>query len=97
MAEPGFQFEIDMTRPTHRQKALYILSKRNLSREAMSAPELTISMVDELGAQIVRTAYKRGAKGAHTASSEPEVRQMKMYIDAVLGELLEIHSQQTRP
>jgi len=93
MAETGFQFEIDMTRPTQRQKALYVFRKRNLSREAMSAPGLTISMVEELGAQITRTAYTRGAKGAHSASSATEVRQLKMYIDAVLGELLEIHSQ----
>jgi hypothetical protein len=59
----------------------------------MSAPELTVSMVEELGASITRTAYARGAKDAHTVSSAPEVRQLKMYIDAVLGELLEIHAQ----
>jgi len=93
MAEPGFKLEQDTTRPTQRQKALYVLRKRKLSREAMSAPELTVSMVEELGASITRTAYTRGARDAHTGSSAPEVRQLKMWIDAVLGELLEIHAQ----
>jgi hypothetical protein len=50
-------------------------------------------MVEELGASITRTAYTRGAKDAHTVSSVSEVRQLKMYVDAVLGELLEIHAQ----
>jgi hypothetical protein len=93
MAEPGFKPEDRQTRPTQRQKALYVFRKRKLSREEMSAPELTVSMVEELGASITRTAYARGAKDAHTVSSAPEVRQLKMYIDAVLGELLEIHAQ----
>ena|SRR5664279_3366926 len=93
MAEPGFEFEKDQKRPTQRQKALHVLQKRKLSREEMSAPELTVTMVEELGAKITRTAYARGAKDAHTASSAPEVRQLKMWVDAVLGELLEIHAQ----
>ncbi len=93
MAEPGFKHENGGARPTQRQKALYVFRKRKLSREEMSAPELTVSMVEELGASITRTAYTRGSKGAHTGSSAPEVRQLKMYVDAVLGELLEIHAQ----
>jgi Predicted pPIWI-associating nuclease len=96
MAERGFKPEPDTTRPTQRQKALYVFRKRKLSREAMSAPELTVSMVDELGAQITRTAYTRSAKDAHTMTSATEVRQLKMYIDAVLGELLEIHAEKLR-
>ena len=96
MAESGFKFEQDLKRPTQRQKALYVLRNRNLSREEMVAPELTVSMIDEMGARITRTAYNRSSKDAHTSSSAPEVRQLKMWIDAVLGELLEIHAQVTR-
>ena len=93
MAEPGFRLETGTTRPTQRQKALHVLRKRRLSREEMSAPELTVTMVEELGASITRTAYTRGAKDAHTVSPLAEVRQLKMWIDAVLGELLEVHAQ----
>jgi len=91
MAERGFELEKGQARPTQRQKALHVFKKRNLSREAMSAPELSLSLADELAASIARTAYKRGARDAHTVTSSPEVRQLKMYVDAVLAELLEIH------
>ncbi len=87
----GFKLEERTTHPTQRQKALHILRKRGLSKEAMTAPELAISMAEEIGASITRAAYSRGAKNAHTVSSVGDVRQLKMYIDAVLAELLEIH------
>jgi len=59
----------------------------------MRAPELAVSMVDELGAAITRSAYTRGSMSAHGVGSAQEVRQLKMYVDAVLAELLEIHAQ----
>jgi len=93
MAEGSFKLEGDQKRPTQRQKALYILRKRRLSAEAMRAPELAVSLIDELGAEITRSAYTRGASSAHTATSLAKVRQLKMWVDAVLGELLEVHGQ----
>jgi hypothetical protein len=50
-------------------------------------------MVDELGAAIARSTYTRGSMSAHGVGSSQEVRQLKMYVDAVLAELLEIHAQ----
>lgn len=93
LAEVNFKLEKGTTRPTQRQKALYVLRKRRLSREAMSAPELAVSMVEELGAAIARSTYTRGSMSAHGLSSSRDVRQLKMYVDAVLAELLEIHAQ----
>jgi hypothetical protein len=93
MATPGFQLERGQGRPTQTQKARYILQNRKLSREESSAPELAVSMFEEMAARITRTAYTRGSKDAHTSSSGPEVRQLKMWIDAVLGELLVIHAE----
>src|SRR6266705_2995923 len=69
MAEAGFRLEANMTRPTQRQKAIYILRKRRLSREQMSAPELAVSLIEEMGASITRSAYTRGARDAHTPTS----------------------------
>jgi hypothetical protein len=91
MAAPGFRLDEGQEKPTQRQKALHVLRKRNLSREETSAPALTMTLVEELSARITRDAYTRGSKGAHTLSSAAEVRQLKMWIDAVLGELLAIH------
>ncbi len=48
-------------------------------------------MIEEIGASIARSTYTRGAMSAHGQASATEVRQMKMYVDAVLAELLEIH------
>jgi hypothetical protein len=93
MAEGGFRLEQGVTRPTQRQKALYVLRKRRLSREAIAAPELAVSMIDELGAAITRSAYTRGSVSAHVMTSSSEVRKLKMYVDAVLAELLEIYAE----
>ena len=91
MADPDFDLEAGMTRPTQRQKALYVLHKRKRTKEEASGSELTVNLVDELSARIIRVSYRRGAKDAHTICSAAEVRQLKMWIDAVLGELLQIH------
>ena len=88
---PGFEPEPGTKRPTQRQKALYVFRRRNLTNEEGSAPELSLSLVEELIATITRNTYSRGARDAHTLSSVAEVRQLKMWIDAVLGELLQIH------
>lgn len=93
MAEPGFQLEKGRTRPTQRQKALHVLRKRRLSRDARQAPELAVSAIEELSALIARSTYTRGAMSAHGITGATEVRQMKMYVDAVLAELLEIHQE----
>ena len=61
--------------------------------EAIAAPELAISMIDELGAAITRLAYTRGSVSAHVTTSSSEVRKLKMYVDAVLAELLEIYAE----
>jgi Predicted pPIWI-associating nuclease len=93
MAAKGFTLEKGQTRPTQRQKALHVLTKRKLSDEEKSAPGLAVTMVEETAAKITREAYKRGSKNAHSQTSGPAVHQMKMWVDAVLGELLAIHSQ----
>lgn len=93
MAEPGFEPEPGQTRPTQRQKALFVLRRRRLPAGARRAPEEAVSMVEELGASIARSTYTRGSISAHSSATATEVRQMKMYIDAVLAELLEIHGQ----
>jgi hypothetical protein len=93
MAMKGFTLEKGLRRPTQRQKALHVLRKRNMSEEEMSAPTLAVTLVEETAAKITREAYTRGSKNAHSQTSRPAVQMMKMWVDAVLGELLAIHSQ----
>lgn len=93
MAEPRFQLEKGLTRPTQKQKALHVLRKRRVSKSARQAPTLAVTAIEELSASIARSAYTRGSASAHAPTSPTEVRQMKMYVDAVLAELLEVHQE----
>jgi hypothetical protein len=93
MAEPGFELDPGQTRPTQRQKAVFVLRRRRLTAGARRAPEEAVTMVEELGAAIARSTYTRGSISAHGSATATEVRQLKMYVDAVLAELLEIHGQ----
>ena len=91
LSQPGFKFEGDQKKPTMRQKARFILRARGLSTTATEVPENAISIVEETIGKLTRSAYNRSSLSAHIATSGGEVQQMKMYIDSVLAELLEIH------
>lgn len=89
----GFKLEKDLTRPTMRQKVRYILSNRGKSETAIKSPEDAAYIVDDGVERLVRSTYNRGSLSTHTASSDKaEACQIKMYLDTVLCELLEIHS-----
>jgi hypothetical protein len=87
----GFKLEAGQTKPTQRQKVRHILSSRGIGKTARRTPETAVSLVEELTGSLARATYERGSLSTHLASTAREVRQMKMYIDSVLAELLEIH------
>ena len=91
MAASGFKLERDRTRPTQKQKVRHILRSRNLSSTARKTPEDSVELVEALTGDLARSSYERSSLSAHVASTEREVRQMKMYVDSVLAELLQIH------
>ncbi|HEY7949529.1 MAG TPA: hypothetical protein VID51_01710 [Solirubrobacterales bacterium] len=91
-ASGGFKLEKNRTKPTQKQKVRYILRSRGVSGTARQTPEAAASLVDELTASVTRASFERGNLSAHIASTEQEVRQLKMYVDSVLAELLEIHA-----
>jgi len=93
MADPGFKLEKEKTRPTMKQKARFILKSRGQTSNSIEAPGKSIEAVEETVASLVRSTYDRGSIETHTRSglSRPSVLQLKMYVDSVLCELLEIH------
>jgi hypothetical protein len=91
-ASDGFKLEKNQTKPTQKQKVRYVLRSRGVSKTALKTPEATASLVDERTVSVTRASYERGNLSAHIASTGQEVRQLKMYVDSVLGELLEIHA-----
>lgn len=90
--EQGFQLEEGQSKPTMKQKVRFILKSRGLPRSATKAPEDSVSLVEERTAALARSTYNRGSLATHVATTRTEVIQLKMYVDGVLAELLEIHA-----
>jgi len=90
----GFQFDKDRTRPTMAQKVRYILGQRGLPKNSIEAPRKAIEVVEGAVSSLVRSTYDRGSIDTHTSAgiTKPGAMQLKMYVDSVLCELLEIHS-----
>lgn len=87
----GFEFEKGQTRPTQRQRVRYILAAGGSSKTSQKVPEETSSLVEGLIASLARSTYERTSLSAHVSSARREVQQLKMYVDSVLAELLDIH------
>ena len=95
MNAPGFKLERDRTKPTQKQKVRFILRSRRLPSAARSTPEEAVSLIEELTGSLARASHERGSLATHVASTETEVRQLKMYVDSVLAELLQVHASGT--
>jgi hypothetical protein len=74
-----------------KQKARFILRARGQPSTAVRAPEDAVSTVEERFAGLARSVYERSSISSHVTTSKGEVIQIKMYVDTVLAELLEIH------
>lgn len=86
-AAAGFQLEEGQKSPTQRQKVRFILRAR---RSSSTVAEASLLTVDEAVASLARSTYQRGSVSTHVATSGPEIRNLKGYIDALLVELLEV-------
>jgi hypothetical protein len=92
MAASGFTLEPDQTGPTMKQKVRFILRSRQVPGGARRTPEDSVSLIEELTGSLARASYNRGSIATHVASTQNEVRQLKMYVDSVLAELLQVHA-----
>jgi Predicted pPIWI-associating nuclease len=79
---------------TQKQKVRHILRSRGVTENARKAPEDSIRLIEELTASLARSVYVRGSISTHVSSPRAEVQQLKLYVDGILAELLEIHRQQ---
>ena len=90
MKQPGFKLDKDRTRPTMKQKVRFVLRSRGMGDTAIASPEAALERVEESAAVMARSLYDRGSLATHIATTRKEVRQLKLYVDALLAELLEI-------
>src|ERR1700728_32285 len=90
LASTGFQLEQGQRSPTQKQKVRFILRARRSSSVAISVAETSLATVEEAVAALARSTYQRGSASTHTPTTGSEIRSLKRYVDALLGELLEI-------
>jgi Predicted pPIWI-associating nuclease len=87
----GFKYEKNQTTPTQRQKVRYILRSRGLSAAETRPAEDATTLVEELTGSLARSTYTRGSVASHVGAARHEAQQIKMYVETVLADLLEIH------
>jgi hypothetical protein len=92
MSVKGFQLESKQAGPTRKQKVRYILKSQGVSGSGRGAPEKLIELIEELVTSFATSTYDRSNVAAHVATARRDVRQLKLYVDSVLGELLQIHN-----
>jgi predicted pPIWI-associating nuclease len=92
MQAPGHRPEEGRTQPTQKQKVRFILRVRSSGSAAVTVAEGSLAAVEEAVAVLARSTYQRSNVSTHTATGGPEIRNLKRYVDALLGELLEIRA-----
>lgn len=91
MSSTGFKLEENTKSPTMKQKVRFIFKSRNKPANAIDSPEEATSIIDDGVAKLVRATYNRGSLATHAAGEgKKEALQIKMYLDTVLCDLLEI-------
>jgi hypothetical protein len=87
----GFKLEEGLKGPSMKQKVRFILKARKVPDAAKQTAEDSVKHIDENLPSLSRAVYNRGSMDVHTGRTREEVLNFKLYVDAVLGELLEIH------
>src|SRR6266478_1154239 len=90
-AAPGFKLEEGLKGPSMKQKVRFIMKARKVPDAGMKPAEDSVKHLNDNIPALSRSGYNRGSMDVHTARSREEVLNLKLYADAVLGELLEIH------
>jgi hypothetical protein len=90
IASTGFQLEQGQRSPTQKQKVRFILRARRSSSTAVAVAEASLATTEEAVAALARSTYQRGSASTHAPTDSSEIRSLKRYVDALLGELLEI-------
>ncbi len=93
MKQESFKLEVGLKKPSMIQKAMFIFSSRGVSKSSIKTPEDAVRVVEAFSApaSFIRSTYTRASVSTHVATQKKEVYQLKMYVDTVLCELLEIH------
>ncbi len=89
-AVPGFKLEQGANGPTMKQKTIYILGKRDLSKATIRTTQDAMDTIEQTLGSFVRSVYTRASISTHTPTERREVSQVHNYVKSVLCELLSI-------
>ncbi len=89
-AQPGFRLELNTTKPTMKQKVVFILKARGLVKTQLDSVVDNVNIIEALVGQFIRSVYDRSSVATHMPQSIEEVKRIKEYIALALIELLEI-------
>ncbi|WP_316206782.1 MULTISPECIES: hypothetical protein [unclassified Bradyrhizobium] len=89
-AMDGYKREPERKGPTMKQKVRFIRSARGLSKSSGAVPEQTATTIDELVGSLTRSVYDMSSVATHVAKERKAVARIKLYVVAVLHEMLEI-------
>jgi hypothetical protein len=85
-----YKQEPERNGPTMKQKVRFIRTARGLSKSSGAVPEQTATTVDELVGSLTRSVYDMSSVATHVAKERKAVVRIKLYVVAVLHEMLEI-------
>jgi len=90
IAQPNFKMEGNQTRPTMKQKVVFILNSRSRSKTQRKSTEKAVEVIDALCGDVARAVYDRASLATHLETTRAEVIKIKRYVDTVLFDLLEV-------
>lgn len=90
IAVPGFKFEQGTNGPTMKQKTIYILDKRNLSKATIRTSQDAVDTIEQTLGSFIRSVYTRASVSTHTPTNKQEVSRIHNLVKSVLCELLSI-------
>lgn len=74
-------------RPTHQQRAQYILERRSVGSKVHDVASRSLSVVEEGLSHLVRDMFSRTAAAAHTTQDIEEMTRLVQYFDALICDL----------
>jgi hypothetical protein len=89
-AAPNYKQDPERDGPTMKQKVRFIRSARGLSKSSGAVPEQTATTIDELVGSLTRSVYDMSSVATHVAKERNAVVRIKLYVVAILHEILEI-------
>jgi repressor of nif and glnA expression len=84
-----YEQELGTTGPTHRQRARFILEKRNAGSREREVTE-KVGMVEDQVANLVRSTYMRASDAAHRDKERAGAYRISLYFEAFAFDILDL-------